>query len=158
MSSLRVIHRRNRRQLTNWRQQAGFSLVEVLIAFFVLAIGLLGLAGLQLKAMQFNQSAFQRSMAMVSASDLLDSMRLTRTDATGNSYDMAWGNSYSGGGSGLVAAKMNEWVANIASSYPEGEGMVNCDVNQICTVGIRWRDRFSASAADWETVTISSQM
>ena len=69
----------------------GFTLIEVLVAVFVLAIGLLGLAGLQAKSLQFNQSAYQRSQATILAYDIIDRMRANLSEARNGSYDIARG-------------------------------------------------------------------
>ena len=53
----------------------GFSLIEVLIAVVVLAIGLLGMASLMLTSMQSNQNAAERSAATVLSYDLIERMR-----------------------------------------------------------------------------------
>lgn len=53
----------------------GFSLIEVLIALVILAIGLLGMASLMLTSMQSNQSAAERSAAIVLSYDLVERMR-----------------------------------------------------------------------------------
>jgi type IV pilus assembly protein PilV len=58
----------------NTLQQRGFTLVEVLIAVLVMAIGLLGLAGLQLTSLQSNQSAYHRSVATMAAMEIADRM------------------------------------------------------------------------------------
>ncbi|MFG6158387.1 type IV pilus modification protein PilV [Halomonas sp. 1390] len=47
----------------------GFSLVEVLVALLVLSLGVLGMAGLQLKSLQGAQVAKQRSQATLAAED-----------------------------------------------------------------------------------------
>jgi len=57
------------------RDQRGVSLIEVLVAAVVLAIGLLGLAGLQLRGMQVNQGSAMRAQAGILAEDLADRMR-----------------------------------------------------------------------------------
>lgn len=59
-------------------RETGFSLIEVLIALLVLAIGLLGMASLMLTSMQSNQGAAQRSAAVVLAYDLVERMRSNR--------------------------------------------------------------------------------
>lgn len=56
-------------------KNTGFTLIEVLIAMLVLAVGLLGLAGLQAASLKNNQSAYNRSQATQLAYDLADRMR-----------------------------------------------------------------------------------
>lgn len=50
-------------------QQRGFSLIEALIALVVLSIGLIGVAAMQLKALQSATAGYQRSVASVAAVD-----------------------------------------------------------------------------------------
>jgi prepilin-type N-terminal cleavage/methylation domain-containing protein len=60
-------------------KQSGFSLVEVLVAMLVLAIGLLGLAALQTQGVRFNHDAYVRTNATSLAYDIVDKMRLNRS-------------------------------------------------------------------------------
>ena len=53
----------------------GVSLVEALVALLVFAVGVLGLAGLQLSNAQNNRAALHRSLAAILASDMLERMR-----------------------------------------------------------------------------------
>ncbi|WP_332671271.1 type IV pilus modification protein PilV [Aromatoleum sp.] len=50
--------------------QSGFSLLEVLVSIVILAIGLLGLAGLQTKANVVEMEAYQRSVALMLVQDM----------------------------------------------------------------------------------------
>lgn len=50
----------------------GVSLIEVLVAVAVLSIGLLGVAGLQLRAIKTADAAFQRTVANIQAQDLVE--------------------------------------------------------------------------------------
>jgi type IV pilus assembly protein PilV len=56
-------------------KQTGATLIEIMIAIIVMAIGLLGLASLQTNAMKFQKSSSQRSEATQAAADLGDRMR-----------------------------------------------------------------------------------
>lgn len=139
------------------QKQRGVALLEVLIAFFVLSVGLLGLAGMQIKALQFNQSSFQRSQALISAYEMLDRMRLNRSVAVSGNYDMDWSSTASG--SGIVGNDRALWLDGIKNNFPDGQGRIDCDSNNICSIGVRWRDRFGTdSANDWELLAISSQI
>lgn len=64
------------------RGQAGFSMIEVLIALVVLGVGLLGLALLQTMNLRYTQSANQRTMAVNLGSELLDTIRANRSLAS----------------------------------------------------------------------------
>ncbi|MFA5983503.1 MAG: type IV pilus modification protein PilV [Methylococcaceae bacterium] len=56
-------------------QHSGFTLIEVLVTTIILAIGLLGMATLQLTTLKSNHSAYSRSQATLLAYDMADRMR-----------------------------------------------------------------------------------
>lgn len=70
------------------RRQAGFTLLEILIAITVLAIGLLGLAALQLNALQTGQVSYQRSQAIALAYEIADRMRANRIQAGAKAFSI----------------------------------------------------------------------
>ncbi len=152
--------KRNRNNQSTQRGQRGIAMMEVLIAFFVLSIGLLGLAGLQIKALQFNQSAFQQSQAQISIYDMLDRMRMNRDAALAGGYNTGgWTNSHSAGQ--LADNDLNTWLIAVSGNLPDGEGSVNCDANFICTVEVRWTNRFNVNNDPneaFEIVSLSSQI
>lgn len=61
--------------------QAGFSLIEVLVAMLVLSFGLLGYALLQTTTVRFTQSANYRTQATNLTYQLIDQMRANRVMA-----------------------------------------------------------------------------
>lgn len=67
----------------------GFTLIEVLITIIILAIGLLGLAALQLNALRNNTTAYERTQATMLAYDIVDRMRANRDAANAGSYNTA---------------------------------------------------------------------
>lgn len=60
----------------------GFTLVEVMVAVVILAIGLLGMATLMMSSLQSSESAYSRSQASLMAYDILDRMRANKVDST----------------------------------------------------------------------------
>lgn len=56
-------------------RQKGIGMIEVLVGLFVLAIGLLGFAGLQNTSLAFGQKAYSNSQAAFMAQDILERMR-----------------------------------------------------------------------------------
>jgi len=59
----------------------GFTLVEVMVAVVILAIGLLGMATLMMSSLQSSESAYSRSQASLMAYDILDRMRANKVDS-----------------------------------------------------------------------------
>lgn len=57
------------------KQQAGFSLVEVLVTIVILSIGMLGSAGMQAAALQANSQTRYQVVAAALAGELAESMR-----------------------------------------------------------------------------------
>ncbi|KIZ51181.1 pilus assembly protein PilV [Pseudomonas oryzihabitans] len=125
----------------NYRQR-GATLIEVLIAMFILAIGLLGLAGLQAVSTQSNQGAYYRSQATVLASDIVERMRANREMALAGNYTTSSfptsSNTHAVEGT-QDKRDLAEWLNNLANSLPQGTGTIVTDSN-IVTVSIRWDD------------------
>lgn len=69
------------------KTQSGFTLIEVLIAMLLLAVGLLGLAALQTSTLRSNLAAYNYGQATQLLYDMADRMRANKTVA--NSYLIA---------------------------------------------------------------------
>ena len=91
---LNYIQRHRHLSQTRLRQQTGFSLLEVLIAFIILSLGLLGAVGMQAAAMQSNKETRNQTVATSLARELADKMRgnhaiAIKTTAADNPYLMS---------------------------------------------------------------------
>lgn len=56
-------------------KQSGFSLIEALVAFLIISIGMLGVASLQTMSMKAGHTAAIRAEAVMKADQILESMR-----------------------------------------------------------------------------------
>lgn len=125
------------------RRQRGSSLLEVLIAVLVLAIGMLGLAALSAMTIKNSNSAASRSQAVVQIYSLFDTLRLTREQATAGDFDVStWAcETQDPDNSGNNYSVFNGWLSQVQSSLgdPEACGFLECGSDS-CTVGIRWDD------------------
>lgn len=65
----------------------GFSLIEVLVAIFVFATGILGFAALQMKSLAMLSNSNSTSMAMLAANDMADRMRANPVAVFDGAYD-----------------------------------------------------------------------
>jgi type IV pilus assembly protein PilV len=57
----------------------GVTLIEVLVALFVLAVGLLGVISLQAETLKLNQQSFTSTQALFFANDMAERMRANKT-------------------------------------------------------------------------------
>jgi type IV fimbrial biogenesis protein FimT len=71
--------------------QRGLSLIESLIALVVLAVGVMGLAGVQARMLVESRTANHRAVAIGFIDDLSNRMLLNRDAAMANNYALAWG-------------------------------------------------------------------
>ncbi len=106
-------------------KKSGFTLIEVLIAMVVLAIGLLGLAGLQVTSLKNNQSAYNRSQATQLAYDLADRMRANFAGVSSYTTGTAAAVANCKNTTGCSPAEMAvndlfEWNSAISSALPNG--------------------------------------
>lgn len=139
---------------------AGFSLMEVLVAVLILAIGLLGLAGLQSTAMKQTHSAATRSKAAVLAYDMVDRMRANLDAVDAGRYDVT----FAGNGTAGTAAgnDIRHWKAELADSLPSGEGQIQVgalggNFYQI-TVDVRWDDQRLENVDDLTTFQMQTRV
>ncbi|MDT3718949.1 type IV pilus modification protein PilV [Pseudomonas oryzihabitans] len=124
------------------QKQTGATLIEVLVAMVILAIGLLGLAGLQTVSVQSNHGAYYRSQATILANDMAERMRANRAAALAGNYtissfpDSSSSNALS---SDSVQRDRAQWLNTLATTLPQGTGTIVTDGN-IVTISIRWED------------------
>ena len=134
-------------------RQSGFTLLEVVIAILVLAIGLLGLASLQAVSLQSNQSSQFRSQATNLAYEMADRMRSNREAAREGDYDVDLANSPPAciqslalSQSSVAARDVAAWRNSLACLLPSGNGSIEVD-DDVVTIMVQWDDSRGEEAA-----------
>ncbi|UNK50597.1 type IV pilus modification protein PilV [Lysobacter sp. S4-A87] len=135
-------------------RQSGFSLIEVLMALLVLALGLLGLAFLQVLNVRYTSSAEHRTMATNLATEAFDMMRsnprhlvvynrVTEGYFTGYTPDTA-GCSKVGDDAATALNNIVRWRCDVASQLPAGRGSIVIAGSEAAgftaTVSLSWSD------------------
>ncbi len=125
------------------RRSGGFTLLEVLIAIVVLAIGLLGLAALQLRGLTDTGNAYLRSQATWLAYDVADRMRA----AASIDYRIADVSTFED-----LLGKENpddkeQWADGVRRRLPAGIATVTCDANLRCDIRVCWEGRISTPSS-----------
>ncbi|MBV5284877.1 MAG: type IV pilus modification protein PilV [Methyloversatilis discipulorum] len=125
-------------------RQAGVSLIEVLVALFVLAFGMLGIAGMQTMAMKANQSAFERNAAVISASSIVERIRSNQRWERDGSYNRALptGTCTAPEGTDRVSVDIRNWLGELTTNLGENAcGGINCAGTPVfCRISVRWDD------------------
>lgn len=165
------------------KRQQGFSLIEVLVATVIMAVGILGVAGLQVISLQQNRSSLIRSEALQIGNDIIDRMRANpdqtyapvaytdpppagAPDCKGNpctaaqmtQYDIAlWkcmiNPNDSDGTKYAICTTLGTTLGNNSSSLPAGEGEI-LTAGGVQTIRVRWEDDREGTTA---TVTLSTR-
>jgi type IV pilus assembly protein PilV len=146
------------------RLQSGATLIEILVSILVLSFGLLGMAALQTRALQGNQSSVQRSQAIMLNQYMMDAMRVDRENAKGSMYNTAYvcGPDGISGTDTLAKNNMRNWLDNIERGLgvpadTTSCGSISCNASFVCTVRIRWDDSKSGGLSN-QVVELTSTL
>jgi type IV pilus assembly protein PilV len=141
------------------KYQQGFSLLEVLIALVILAMGMLGIANMLLLAHKTNSSSYTRQQAVQSAYDIIDRIRANRQAAISGNYNVnnlvssgtptapsapsANCNTSTCSSTQMAAYDTWFWLASDVAQLPNGCGSVTTavsGVSTLVTVTVQWDD------------------
>ena len=143
-------------------KQRGFSLIEALVAFLILSVGMLGIASLQLISLKAGHTASLRTVAVIKTEEILE--RIRNNSAVVESYivdinDLGDDNvcNDSGGAINMCASvqmardDIFNWKADLTTSLPDNTGTTaSIDVvpavpgvlpTATVTVMINWQER-----------------
>jgi type IV pilus assembly protein PilV len=106
------------------RRQGGMTLVEVLVSVLIFSFGLVGLVGLQGRALQFSTSAEDTNRAALLANEITAKMTITQAAPT--------------------SSDLTTWQTRVADptsgGLPNGSGTVSTDATTgLTTITITWR-------------------
>jgi len=114
--------------------QRGTTLIEVLISLLILAIGLLGMSGLQTVSLRSTQSAYLRTQASIASNDIVERVRANLQGVEANSYNNIAGEATAACNtavgcsfSELASNDIAEWKGALATNFPAGLGTVCAD-------------------------------
>lgn len=144
------------------QSKEGFTLIEVMVAVFVMAIGLLGLASLHGLAMKNNNNALYRTVAFQLANQMAEGMRANRGLADGylNAFTQSqqnnatatedesasFGPSCFGSApcdtSSLIRYEVSAWLKSLEYQLPGGTGTITRDAaSNLIAINVSWQER-----------------
>ncbi|MBX9869714.1 MAG: type IV pilus modification protein PilV [Burkholderiaceae bacterium] len=136
---------------TNLRNQAGTSLIEIGVTIVIMAIGLLGLAGLQGNSLRFLKTASQRSEAVQAAYDISDRMRANAAGLNSYIYTTSYSSTVSAVPSAppcpltcsaatIANIDIAIWLQNLASRLNGGAGYIVANAVGGYDVTVMWQE------------------
>jgi len=108
----------------------GFALLEALVAAWMVAIGLMGLAALQLTGPKHQDSAEKRAQASLLADDMIERMRMNRVAEQAGRYDtgLAAGSRDCGpatcSATPIERSDLCQWKQQLRCLLPGGDGAI----------------------------------
>lgn len=127
------------------KSQRGVSMIEALVALLVLALGVMGMAGIQTRTLVESRTTNSRAVAIMMADDLLDRMQANSTirvtNPAANPYVVGWtetktvNDCFSNACTGTQLAEfdVNQWKNGLSLLLPGGDARIfrsNTDPSQ----------------------------
>jgi type IV pilus assembly protein PilV len=142
--------------------QKGMTLIEVLIAFVILAIGMLGIAGMLMLSSKVNNSSYAKQQAVQSIYDMFDKIRANYLAAINGNYNVSNINSSGSptlpsqpgtmcdqstcSAAQLAAYDTWYWLTYDVTKLPRGSGSITSSLapgtagNTLITITVQWDD------------------
>ena len=152
------------------QRQAGFTLIEVLVALVVMAVGMLGIAGLYIESLRSGHMSVSYTNAVTLAASMADRIRANQTGigayagaAAGNATAGTAANNCVNGAADCTAAQLATddwfwWYEDVKAQMPEGRQasiqVVNAAPVNVYTILLQWPERGLAAPVSY-TLTFS---
>lgn len=142
------------------RQQAGTSLIEILVTILIVSFGLLGVAGVVGNGLKNNHSSYGRTQASILAADIIDRMRANRREAegVGAPYDIVLTDPTPTGTS-VAEQDLNAWRTALASTLPSGAGAISMNAaTKKVAVTVQWDDSRGTGGSSIQTFVMETRL
>ena len=135
--------------------QRGFSMIEVLISLVLIAVAMLGQAGLQANALRFSKSGALRMQAVFLSNELAERMESNKTGAIAGGYVVATASSTvltssndcmatACASDALASYDLAEWTTRVAATLPSATWQVTQTTTgnpSTYSIVVSWQDR-----------------
>jgi len=124
----------------------GMTLIEVLVAMTIFAFGILGMLGMQARAISELSDAKYRTDATLLADALINDVWADRANIA----------SYAYGGTGTAPAKVQPWLSQVQAVLPQGKASVTVNGGNQVTVQVTWKALNAAAATQHQHTEIAT--
>ncbi|HEU4622771.1 MAG TPA: type IV pilus modification protein PilV [Burkholderiaceae bacterium] len=155
---MQFIVRSARASISRRRFERGTTLIEVLVSIVVLTVGLLGAVALQAASLRNNQSAHERSVAVMLSYSMSDMLRANATAAKAGSYNVSLSSGEDAcpapSGTDLPSKDLQSWFSALSANLgPNACGGVACNGGtSVCEVSVKWNDSRGKGGSNTQTL------
>lgn len=149
------------------RAQCGVTMIEVLVAILIFAIGLLGVAGMQTLALKSTNNSNTRTLVTMHAYEIAERIRANMPAAEAGDYDGIKTSTAKASTptdcrpnctpSGLAALDAKEWVTNLEADVPTATAQV-AYANGEAQITINWTERSLGNDAEAQSYTLRARI
>jgi type IV pilus assembly protein PilV len=123
----------------------GFSLIEVLVSMTIFAFGVLGMLGMQARAISEFSDAKYRTSATMLADELINRVWVDRANIANYAYS----------GSGTAPTGVASWLGEVQTALPSGGASVTVNGTTV-TVNVTWQPPDNTSSAQHQHTEIAT--
>jgi len=135
----------------SFKSNQGFTLIEILVSIVIIAVGLLGVAGLQTVTLRQNYNSNLLTQASFQANDMIERMRANMVGVKDGAYDNVTGSEANPSclpdctPQQLAQYDANAWMATTKSALNDNgtgnvTGTVDYNGDETFTVDIKWNE------------------
>lgn len=131
-------------------QQRGLGLIEVLVSVLVMAIGLVGLAGLQVATVNNATVSYTNTQAIFALQDIAGLLLSSAPAAKSGDFNIALNPDDSlrslsdltapTGSSSQPEKARYYWLQNLSDVLPNAKAFLSCDATGSCTIKVQFSD------------------
>jgi type IV pilus assembly protein PilV len=142
-------------------QNRGSTLIEVLVTAVVMAVGLLGVASVQITSLKTNDSTYNRTQSAMSTYNLMDYIRANRESALAGDYNIslsAFSDLSTPSGNSIAETDLYHWFQKLNNNVSSAKAAINCNSSGICAVKVQWDDTRAEGATSTKHIVLNAQL
>lgn len=138
------LKQQNRKCLSSLNNEQGVSLLEVMIALFILAFGALAIANMQTNSLVAVKISSNHLNVSSISEEIVEHLKADTTQASQGTYNTLFADTAAIPGlADEYSDIINSWKNRTAELLPDGATQINCADTE-CTVSLRWRESIVA--------------